>query len=373
MIKHHDTHFHPHFPATQGSGHTFTAPEPEDINSTENSYLEIILTATDSNGLSATVRQELRPHVVNTLFQSNPNFLRLQVAGSTITTPYTLPSWEGWVLLVNAPNQGNSTGSPYAFTYWSDGGAATHTITTPGSPTAYLATFEPGGYARPKGATPTNIRLVPAFRSCAPENATGAHGEPLSVPSCDPPVQDSESVTVGNPDTNGFPANASGVGVMKVVCTDGVPVPCATPGDTADVSIAISLTDVRCTGVGLECVSTGFDYVGGLFAKTGLRVTDRLNGTFGSAAATAIDVPLDIPINCVGTTDVNIGSSCNIQTTADSLYPGAVREQSRAVWELGALEIYDAGPNGTGLESGCPPACGDGDEQVFMHQGLFIP
>ena len=373
MIKHHDTHVHPVFPPTQGSGLTITAPAPEDINSTENTYLEIILTATDSNGLSATVRQELRPHVVNTTFQSNPNFLRLQVAGSTVTAPHTLPSWEGWDLLVNAPNQASSTGAPYDFTSWSDGGAASHTITTAASPRGYLASFDPSGYARPKGATPTNIRLVPAYRSCAPENATGAHGEPLSVPSCDPPVQDSESVTVGNPDTNGFPANGSGVGIIKAFCDDGVPLPCNTPGDTADVSIQISLTDVRCTAVTLECTVAGFDYVGGLFAKAGLRVTDRLNGTFGNAAATATDLPLDIPINCVGTSDLEIGSSCNIETTADSLYPGVVREQSRAVWELGVLEVYDAGPNGTGLESGCPPACGDGDEQVFMHQGLFAP
>ena len=57
VVKHHDTHTHPFFPPTQGNDFTITSPEPEDINSTQNSYLEIILTATDSNGLSATVRQ----------------------------------------------------------------------------------------------------------------------------------------------------------------------------------------------------------------------------------------------------------------------------------------------------------------------------
>ena len=67
------------------------------------------------------------------------------------------------------------------------------------------------------------------------------------------------------------------------------------------------------------------------------------------------------------------GSNCNVETTVDTLYPGLVREQSRAVWELGSLVILDSGPNGTGFGGNCPPTCGDGDEQVFMRQGLFVP
>jgi glucose/arabinose dehydrogenase/PKD repeat protein len=373
VIKHHDTHVHPVFPQTQGSGFTITAPAPEDINSTQNSYLEIILTATDSNGLSSTVRQDLRPHVVNAVFQSSPSSLRLQVAGSTITTPHTVPSWEGWDFPVNAPNQRSSSGQPYKFSSWSDGGTALHTITVPASSRAYLASFEPDGYARPRGASPTVFRLVPAFRPCSAEGENAAHGAPLSVPSCNPSVQESESLTIGTPDKNGFEANGSGVGILKVFCDDGVPVPCTTPGDTADVLIQIALTDVRCTAVSLACASAGFDYVGGLFAQTVIRRTDKLNGTFGDAAGTAIDLPLGIPIDCVSNSDLTVGSSCNVETTADSLYPGIVREQSRSVWELGAFEVYDAGPNGTGLETGCPPTCGDGDEQVYMQQGLFVP
>jgi glucose/arabinose dehydrogenase len=373
VIKHHATHVHPFFPETQGNNFTITAPEPEDINSTENSYLEIILTATDSQGLSGTVRQELRPHVVNINFQSNPTNLRLQVVGSTITTLQTIASWEGWDLPVNAPNQSSASGAPYNFTSWSDGGAASHTITTPGSSGGYLASFEPGGYARPKAATPTVIRLVPAFTSCTPENATATHGEPLSVPSCTPAVQESESLTVGSPEGNGFAANGTGLGTFKFFCDDGATSPCNTPGDTADVKITMALTDVRCATASLECLSSGFDYAGRLFAKIAMRRTDKRNGVFGDAAGTASDVPLDIPIDCVTNTDLSIGSSCSVETTADSLYPGLVREQSRAVWDLGVIEVYDAGPNGTGLDSGCPPACGDGDEQVFMHQGLFAP
>jgi hypothetical protein len=57
----------------------------------------------------------------------------------------------------------------------------------------------------------------------------------------------------------------------------------------------------------------------------------------------------------------------------DSLLPGAVVEGRRAVWQTGAITVEDAGPNGTGYGAGCPTTCGDGDETVFMRQGVFVP
>ena len=47
-------------------------------------------------------------------------------------------------------------------------------------------------------------------------------------------------------------------------------------------------------------------------------------------------------------------------------------ERQRAIWALGQVQVKDAGPNGTGYAS-CPPTCGDGDETVFMRQGIFVP
>ena len=35
--------------------------------------------------------------------------------------------------------------------------------------------------------------------------------------------------------------------------------------------------------------------------------------------------------------------------------------------------LHVAGPNGTGYGAGCPRTCGDGDEQTFMRQGVFVP
>src|SRR5262249_34708192 len=54
---HHDTHFHPFMAATAGNNLPLIAPAPEDLLAATNSYLELILTATDSHGLSKTVSE----------------------------------------------------------------------------------------------------------------------------------------------------------------------------------------------------------------------------------------------------------------------------------------------------------------------------
>ena len=60
---------------------------------------------------------------------------------------------------------------------------------------------EPTGYARPKGATPLRVPLVPAFQQCTAADRT--HGPPLAFPSCASPAQTSGNLTVGTPDANG--------------------------------------------------------------------------------------------------------------------------------------------------------------------------
>ena len=67
-------------------------------------------------------------------------------------------------------------------------------------------------HPRPKGATPLRASLVPAYKACAAPNRT--HGAPLAFPSCNPPVQASNFLTVGTPDANGAAA-ANSVGFIR--------------------------------------------------------------------------------------------------------------------------------------------------------------
>lgn len=143
VLRSHDTHFHPFVEPTSGNGITFTAPAPEDLAATENSDLRIRLTATDSKGLKRTALRILRPKIVNVTFNTQPTGLDLVVNGFTITGPTTLASWQAYALNVNAPTQVDDGGQEWAFSSWSNGRPAAHTIITPPSPATYTATFQP--------------------------------------------------------------------------------------------------------------------------------------------------------------------------------------------------------------------------------------
>ena len=142
VIRHHNTHFHPWLDPVSGNDIPITAPAPEDIDATTNSYLEILLTATDSKGRSTTVTRDLRPQLVDITFRSAPSGLVLDVNRKRITAPTTITSWKGYDLQVEAPFQQDGAGRWWSFSSWSDGGAASHTIRTGPAATTYTATFE---------------------------------------------------------------------------------------------------------------------------------------------------------------------------------------------------------------------------------------
>ena len=114
----------PHAPVPRpgtGNNVSITAPAPEDLAATANSYLEIILTAKDSQGAASTTRRLLQPKLVNVSFTSSPSGVALTVNADTVTTPSTVVSWEGYELNVVAPSDATIGGSGYAFDRWQDG------------------------------------------------------------------------------------------------------------------------------------------------------------------------------------------------------------------------------------------------------------
>lgn len=214
------------------------------------------------------------------------------------------------------------------------------------------------GFPRPKAAGPTQVSLVPAYNACTSANRT--HGPGLAFPSCNPPVRSSAPLTVGTPDANTFAANSTGFVRYAVLGGDA-----ANPPDEADVRVQVGITDVRNH-------PSGSDYTGQVLVTVPLRITDNDNAAETPEPATAQDQPFRVPVQCTATVDTTRGGQCNVTTTYETIIPGAVTERMRAIWALGQVEVKDAGPNGTGYAS-CPPTCGDGDETVFMRQGIFVP
>jgi N-acetylmuramoyl-L-alanine amidase len=196
-------------------------------------------------------------------------------------------------------------------------------------------------YARPKGATPVVMSLVPAFAPCDSPNEN--HGPPLVSGSCNPPRQASSYLTVGTPDANGRAAGSNGSLRLDVV-----------PGD---VHVAGTITDVR-NKTDLS------DYTGELQARLMLRVTDRLSGASGSDPATSVDTPLRITIPCVANS-ASAGATCSVATTANAVLPGVVPDGRRSIWELAQVDVLDGGADGV--------ASTGGDNTLFADQGLFVP
>ncbi len=202
--------------------------------------------------------------------------------------------------------------------------------------------------------------LVHAFKQCTSPNVT--HISPLNQPSCTPAALDSSEVTTG------VVGRASGNARLDVV-----PGNVSTIDDEADVRINASVSDVRKK-------IDGTDYTGQLIFSTGIRITDRANGSSQGLSGVAGDTELSLPITCNPTADTTIGGSCSISTTADTLVPNLAREGKRAVVAALRLGLEDAGADGDvnppppapfGLS--CPPICGSGDESPFMVQGVFLP
>jgi hypothetical protein len=203
------------------------------------------------------------------------------------------------------------------------------------------ASVDVPGFPRPRGATPLLVPLVIAYQDCTSANTV--HGTPLGYPSCKPPIQTSDWLTVGTPDSNG--AGAKSVGQVRLDALSG------------DVRLTLSVSDVRNkSGLG--------DYGGGLGVQLDLRLTDKLNGSSPVDPGTVSDFPFEFDATCVTTPDTTIGSTCSAATSADAVMPGAVTAGKRAIWQIGSVQVFDGGSDGD-------PATQP--NTLFERQGVFVP
>jgi hypothetical protein len=221
-------------------------------------------------------------------------------------------------------------------------------------------------YARPRGATPIFVSLVPSYKQCTSANSVG---KSVNADSCVPPSPASSYLTVGTPDFNGQSAKSVGSVRMASVCnppTPGDPPPCAgTPGDQLDGKIDVSITDVRCQGTSGGCSNGALsDYSGNLLFETNLRITDRSSGL--STPGTLKDLALSVSLPCATTADATVGSTCSAHTYLDAIFGGAaVVEGRRAIWTPTVFLVYDGGSDGVQQTRA--------DNTLFMESGLFFP
>jgi hypothetical protein len=192
---------------------------------------------------------------------------------------------------------------------------------------------------------------VNAYEACGSPNH--AHAPPLSYNSCNPPTLSSSYLTVGTPDANSRTANFVGNTLLRADIGDP-----STPADEADVTVEVHVDDVR-TVAGLN------DYTGQLGLELPLKITDRGNGPSGTEIGTVQAASIVIPVPCVATGGSgNVGSTCQVSTSVESVVPGAVTELKRSIWELGTIQLLDGGADGS---------ISTNDNTVFARQGVFVP
>jgi glucose/arabinose dehydrogenase/PKD repeat protein len=121
---------------------SFPAPDHE-----YPSFLELRLTATDTNGLTGVASVRLDPRHVLQTFQTNPPGLQLVVGTETLTAPKQLPIIVGSTNSISAISPQTLNGIVYTFASWSDGGAQTHNVVAGSSAAPYTATFAAAGSA----------------------------------------------------------------------------------------------------------------------------------------------------------------------------------------------------------------------------------
>jgi glucose/arabinose dehydrogenase/PKD repeat protein len=123
------THF---FTTSTGSGGSFTVPDHGD-----DSHFDIVLTATDSRGLTGTASVSIFPQTVPVTLATAPGSLQVAYDGRGATAPLTITTIVGSTHTITAPSPQGSA----IFAGWSDGGAAQHNVTVGASPVTYTATF----------------------------------------------------------------------------------------------------------------------------------------------------------------------------------------------------------------------------------------
>ncbi|MFN8036632.1 MAG: PQQ-dependent sugar dehydrogenase [Acidimicrobiia bacterium] len=193
-------HTHPDvFSAVGVASGQFTAPDHD-----YPSYLELVLTAKDSLGLTGSTSVTIYPKTTTLTVASNPPGLTLSAGSVTGTTPFTKTAVTNSQVTLTAPPSQTLGSTSYSFGSWSDGGAATHTVTAAAAAT-YTATYSQSSLITvpPPSATAWqlngNASMVGTALQLTP-NATSQRGSafyPTAVPSTNLTVDFDATLTGG--------------------------------------------------------------------------------------------------------------------------------------------------------------------------------
>jgi glucose/arabinose dehydrogenase/regulation of enolase protein 1 (concanavalin A-like superfamily) len=148
VVFHHDTHIHPYLGPIQGQANgTFAIAT--NVHNGPGTWYRVEVTATDFDGLQRTVFKDIYPNLSELTIQASPPGAQFTVDGHPHNGPFSEQAVVGVQRVLHAPSPQFIGGQRYKFAGWSDGGAQTHTISTPAVDTTYTATYVPMPFPPP--------------------------------------------------------------------------------------------------------------------------------------------------------------------------------------------------------------------------------
>jgi hypothetical protein len=145
-------HSHP-WQSGQGAGGSLVVPDHGD-----NSYLKIVLTARDSDGLAGSTSVNVMPQLVQVTMSSQPPGLDLVYDSYQATTPFTRTTIAGSTHSLWAPSPQGS----YQFQAWADNPAQSHNVQVGATDTTYTAIFSAPTPTSTSTATSTSTPVAEA-------------------------------------------------------------------------------------------------------------------------------------------------------------------------------------------------------------------
>jgi len=140
VVFHHGTHVHPFLGPVPGRSGSFVIPTTGEPAA--DTWYEIVVTATDADGVTATRSVGIHPVITTLSLTTDVPGGQLLLDGVPTAAPYSAPAVVGYQREVAAPpTVVGSDGRTYHFTGWSDGGAIRHTITVADGGTALTAHY----------------------------------------------------------------------------------------------------------------------------------------------------------------------------------------------------------------------------------------
>jgi hypothetical protein len=222
------------------------------------------------------------------------------------------------------------------------------------SPIWFESTVAP--HDHPANASPLRLALAPTFRQtisptqCQARGGTpSTHGPPFSVAACQPPGYLPGTMARLGPE---------GSSAVDLTAIEGNLI---LPGDQADLAIALSAPDVRtAAGADYDPQPSGQD----LTLATKWRLSDTMNGAGADESGTLVDFDFTTPVVCSPSSDPALGSSCDVNTSADAIVPAVIQEGRSMVLQTFRARLLDSGVNSTP---------GDADDREFASQGVLVP